>query len=166
MNKIKNIFSCLFSFVIIYIIIKGIYHSSYNPQGGVVEINSVQSEMTSLSIEEITKKMSRQDRLNDEDFLIMEKYLMYAKDETFAEEVGYDMFNYLKKNEQHNEQFLNYLKKGGRSRGDSIVQRMLQIMWIEIGEEYEEFDKFAHDFPLFLKNGVAKDSFNKLLDNL
>ena len=116
-------------------------------------------------IEEIAKKMSRQDRLNDEDFLILEKYLMYAKDETFAEEVGYNMFNYLKKNEQHNEQFLNYLKKEGRPREDSIVQRMLQIMWIDIGEEYEEFNKCAHDFPLFKNYGVAKGSFSKLRDN-
>ena len=110
-------------------------------------------------------------KLNDKVPLSNNDCLFILTDTTFGlgdyptEGIGYNLFNLLKENPQANELFLIATKGFSKEECDKNLQNLMNLMAIDIAFEYEQYEDFLNDFPLFSKCDGIEELFYTIKAN-
>lgn len=87
-------------------------------------------------------------------------------DEGFSEGVGNSLFNLLCGNRKANKLFSNARKNFTKAEGDTNMRRLMALMSIDIVlAEYERYEDFLDDFPMFRDCDGAEEEFNWIKAN-
>jgi hypothetical protein len=121
------------------------------------------SQQPQPDISNVSKKMQKQEKLTSPDYDCICGFLFNNSDESKSEEIGYQLFEYLKNNQLNNTAFLSYLN--GKDTKEKVIKSLIQIMCIDIGEEKYTYDTFIKDFEMFSNSISAKNAFNECMRN-
>ena len=113
----------------------------------------------------VLSRMNNQKELIDADYNTIIDFLLTNNNESNSEEVGYAIFEYLKKNKYGNVGFALQLNKKEKSLKDTLLSRLVQIMCIDLGEEDYTYEVFINDFELFKNSASAKKAFKDCMRN-
>ena len=87
-------------------------------------------------------------------------------DEGLSEGVGNSLFNLLCGNRKANKMFSNARKDFTLQEGNDNMRRLMALMSIDIAlAEYEDYEEFLDDFPMFRGCSEAEDEFNWIKEN-
>ena len=115
---------------------------------------------------DVLQKMSFKARLSDVEYALICNFLLENKDEEKSEEVGYVLFEYLKANRVSNQTFKFYLLQKDSVYRTTVTRNLVDIMCLDLGEEYHTYSKLIEDFPLFENDLQAQAAFNRCMTNL
>ena len=88
-------------------------------------------------------------------------------DEGHSEGVGNYLFNYLCGYPKSNKLFTNVQKNFSSQEGDQKLISLMELMSIDIAlAEYENYEEFLGDFPMFKGCKGAEEQFNSIIDNM
>lgn len=118
-----------------------------------------------LDISIVVSRMHDKKELSEGDYITLYDFLLKNTDESKSEEVGYTLFEYLRKNKSKNNSFLQHLSKKEKAFKDTIMKELIQIMCIDLGEENYLYENFVNDFELFKNSISAKKAFKACMDN-
>ena len=119
------------------------------------------NDVSWLTIEE---KLNSDISLDDDDclFILSDTTL----DDGQSEGVGNSLFRLMKGNMQVNELFTNAQKRVTPEAGNRGLNRLLELMSSDIVlEEYESYERFLADFPMFRGCQGAEVVFNEIMAN-
>lgn len=119
----------------------------------------------STNISMVVKKMENHGQLNDVDYIIINGYLLNNKDESSSEGVGYTLFEYLKGNKLANDGYVAILNKKDSAYKEKILEKLIQIMCIDLGDEKYTYEKLISDFSLFKESNAAQKALKTCMDN-
>ena len=89
-----------------------------------------------------------------------------SNDEGLSEGVGNSLFNLLCGNRKANKMFSNARKDFTLQEGNDNMRRLMALMSIDIAlAEYEDYEEFLDDFPMFQGCSEAEDEFNWIKEN-
>ena len=112
---------------------------------------------------EVSEKMQRQEKLKNSDYDCICDFLFNNTDESASEEIGYQLFKFLKGNSLNNSAFLSYLN--GKETKKKVLKALIGQMCIDIGEEYSSYKAFIKDFTMFDNSISLKNAFDECLRN-
>lgn len=113
----------------------------------------------------VEEKMKYKAILNEVDYDMIGKFLTQNKDESLSEGVGYSLFEYLNGNASANEGYASYLNKKENAHKEKILEKLIRIMCIDLGEDNYTQDKLIHDFPLFKESKAAEAALKTCMAN-
>ena len=88
-------------------------------------------------------------------------------DEGHSEGVGNYLFNYLCGYPKSNKLFTNAQKNFSSEEGDQKLMSLMDLMSIDIAlAEYENYEEFLGDFPMFKGCKGAEEKFKSIEDNM
>ena len=88
-------------------------------------------------------------------------------DEGHSEGVGNYLFNYLCGYPKSNKLFTNAQKNFSSEEGDQKLIHLMDLMSIDIVlAEYENYEEFLGDFPMYRACKGAEENFKSILDNM
>ncbi|MBQ6743104.1 MAG: hypothetical protein IJR04_11050 [Bacteroidales bacterium] len=88
-------------------------------------------------------------------------------DEGHSEGVGNYLFNYLCGYPKSNKLFTNAQKNFSSEEGDMKLMSLMDLMSIDIAlAEYENYEEFLGDFPMFKGCKGAEEKFKSIVDNM
>ncbi len=116
-------------------------------------------------IKNIEIKISNNEKLTNLDLIFIDSFLTKNKDESKFEEIGYLLFEYLKKNKKNNFLFSNYLKTLDYNYQENFVHRLIKIMCIDISDDNYTYEKFIIVFELFKDYTITEKSIKECLSN-
>ena len=119
----------------------------------------------STNITMVVSKMENHVQLNDVDYNIINGFLSGNKDESTSEGVGYTLFEYLKGNKPANEGYDSFLNKKGSAYKEKILEKLIQIMCVDLGDEKYTYEKLTSDFSLFKESNAAQKALKTGMDN-
>ena len=86
-------------------------------------------------------------------------------DESLSESVGYELFHLLRNNPTNNRGFKSYLNAHQSEKCD-ILSALIALVSIDILENnYDSFESFVSDFPLFEDEECAAKTFAEVKEN-
>lgn len=138
-------------------------HSSVDSNQNIIAKKAELSDKLDISI--VVSRMRDKKELAEEDYIALDDFLLRNTDESKSEEVGYTLFEYLRKNKSKNNSFLQHLSKKEKAFKDAIMKELIQIMCIDLGEENYLYENFLNDFELFKNSVSAKKAFKACMDN-
>lgn len=118
-----------------------------------------------MDISEISSKMQKQEKLTEVDYAYICNFLFNNNDESISEEIGYRLFEHLQKKQLNNDSFASYLDSKEISFKEKVLDELIKIMCIDIGEENYTYDTFIKDFDLFKQSASSKKAFNECMNN-
>lgn len=116
-------------------------------------------------ISNVSEKMQKHEKLINADYDCICDFLFNNNDEAKSEEIGYQLFEYLKGKSSNNSAFMSYLNEKESTLKEKVLTALIQIMCIDIGEENYSYDIFVKDFPLFKNSVSARKTFNECMSN-
>ena len=119
----------------------------------------------SKDISMVLNKMKKKVQLNDVDFDVMGNFLSQNRDESRSEEAGYYLFEYLEGNKSANETYISFLNKKGKPYKEKILEKLVRIMCIDLGEANYTYEKLKNNFSLFKESNSAQKAFETCLNN-
>jgi hypothetical protein len=163
----------IMNFVLCYVMFFAACRHSNNPQevggGSVNEVSSTISEDAGIlnggGIKMVKDRMEKKVQIDTMDFKNICDFLFNENDEAESEEVGYVLFEYLKDRKKINKLFLSYLNGKTDAYKNKVMEGMVQIMCIDIGEENYDYERFINEFSLFDGNLDAKKAFEECMNN-
>lgn len=87
-------------------------------------------------------------------------------DDGHSEGVGNYLFNYLCGHPKSNELFTNAQKHFSSEEGDQKLLNLMDLMSIDIAFEYENYEEFLCDFPMYRACKGAEENFKIIIDNM
>ena len=138
-------------------------HSPVDSSKNIVNKRAGLSNKLDISI--VVIRMRDKKELAEGYYITLADFLLKNTDESKSEEVGYALFEYLQKNKSNNNSFRQYLSKKEKTYRDSIMEKLVQIMCIDLGEENYLYESFVNDFELFKNSISAKKTFKACMDN-
>lgn len=121
------------------------------------------SQQPQPDISNVSEKMQKQEKLTSPDYDCICDFLFNNTDESISEEIGYQLFEYLKGKSLNNTAFSSYLN--GKDKKEKVLTALIQAMCIDIGEENYTYDTFIKDFEMFSNSSSAKNAFNECMGN-
>lgn len=87
-------------------------------------------------------------------------------DDGHSEGIGNYLFNHLCGYRKHNNLFIDTRKHFPSEVGDENMLRLMDLMSVDIAvAEYEDYEEFLDDFPMFRGCSGAEDEFNWIKEN-
>jgi len=128
------------------------------------EIAADQTNTEELTWEAIDEKLAAGTLPNEAEclFILSDSTL----DEGLSEGVGNSLFNLLCGNRKANKTFSNARKGFTLEEGNEKLRRLMAMMSLDIIlAEYEDYEEFLDDFPMFRDCSGAEDEFNWIKEN-
>ena len=130
-------------------------------KGGAANESTTPNEITWTTIE---NKLANKSQLDEADcmFILTDTTL----DEGHSEGLGNYLFNYLCGYPKSNKLFINARKGFTKEEGDKKLLGLMDLMSIDIVlAEYENYEEFLDDFPMFKGCKGAEELFNAINAN-
>jgi hypothetical protein len=127
--------------------------------------NTANTKIDTVSSLHFLDKMKNKKGLIDSDYVSIHNFLITNNDESKSEEMGYTLFEYLKKSKANNLSFSTYLIKRGKKYQEDLLERLVKVMCIDIGEENYSYENFIKDFGLFKNSVAAKKALKDCMGN-
>lgn len=118
------------------------------------------------TIEAILKKMGKDIDVSEADYVYISNFLLKNVDESFSEEIGFTLFEYLKGNGNRNKIFASVFKTKDITYKNKVLKALIQVMCIDLGEEKYTYVKLLKDFSIFEGSSSVKTAFDTCLSNL
>ena len=128
-------------------------------KGGAANESTTPNEITWTSIE---NKLANKSQLDEADcmFILTDTTL----DEGHSEGLGNYLFNYLCGYPKSNKLFSNAQKNFSSQEGDQKLISLMDLMSIDIAlAEYENYDEFLGDFPMFKGCKGSEEEYNNII---
>lgn len=138
-------------------------HSSVDSNQNIIQNEAELSGKFDIS--DVVSRMRGKKELSEGDYITLDDFLLKNTDEAKSEEVGYVLFEHLRKNKSKNNSFLQHLSKKEKVFRDTILKELIQIMCIDLGEENYLYENFVNDFELFKNSISAKKAFKACMEN-
>ena len=120
------------------------------------------AEITWTTIED---KLANEIPLDENDclFILTDTTL----DDGHSEGIGNYLFNFLCGYPKSNKLFTNAQKNFSNEEGDQKLIHLMNLMSIDIAlAEYENYEEFLGDFPMYRACKGAEENFKSILDNM
>ena len=128
-------------------------------KSGAANESTTPNEITWTSIE---NKLANKSQLDEADcmFILTDTTL----DEGHSEGLGNYLFNYLCGYPKSNKLFTNAQKNFSSQEGDQKLISLMDLMSIDIAlAEYENYEEFLSDFPMFKGCKGAEEKYNNII---
>lgn len=159
----------------LFLIIFAVSCNSKNEKSKITQTNLVQnntenkaetvSQQLHFGIAEVSAKLQKQEELTEVDYNCICNFLFNNRDESMSEEIGYQLFEYLKGNKLNNNNLLIYLDKKDSALKEKVLKSLIEVMCIDIGEENYSYEIFIKDFAVFTDSVSAKIAFYECMSN-
>jgi hypothetical protein len=113
----------------------------------------------------VVTKMDNHAALDNADYNIIDRYLLYNHDEDGSEGIGYSMYNYLKGNKPANEGYFYFLNNKGIAFKEKIFPKLINLMCIDIADDKYTYEKLVSDFSLFKESNAAEKALKTCIVN-
>ena len=131
-------------------------------KNGAANESTTPNEITWTSIE---NKLANEIPLDENDclFILTDTTL----DDGHSEGIGNYLFNFLCGYPKSNKLFTNAQKNFSSEEGDQKLIHLMDLMSIDIVlAEYENYEEFLGDFPMYRACKGAEENFKSILDNM
>ena len=109
--------------------------------------------------------LNRMDGQKNRDIADICDFSLHNYDESLSESVGYELFHLLRNNPTNNRGFKSYLNAHQSEKCD-ILSALIALVSIDILENnYDSFESFVSDFPLFEDEECAAKTFAEVKEN-
>lgn len=126
---------------------------------------AARSRADTTDILNVESKMRGNKNLVEADYVFIVNFINNNNDESSSEEFGYTLFQYLRKNKSRNISFLNFISKRDKTYQNILLDKLIKIMCIDIGEENYTYEKLIKDFALFANNETIRKSLKSCAGN-
>ena len=110
-------------------------------------------------------RMDGKKELSNRDIADICDFSLHNYDESLSESVGYELFHLLRNNPTNNRGFKSYLNAHQSEKCD-ILSALIALVSIDILENnYDSFESFVSDFPLFEDEECAAKTFAEVKEN-
>ena len=113
----------------------------------------------------VVEKMNGHAMLDNADYNIIDRYLLYNHDEDGSEGIGESMYNYFKGNKPANESYFNFLTNKGSAFKEKILPKLILQMSIDIGDDKYTYEELVRDFSLFKESKAAEKALKTCMAN-
>ena len=131
-------------------------------KSGTTSDTATTDEITWTTIED---KLANEIPLDENDclFILSDTTL----DDGHSEGVGNYLFNFLCGYPKSNKLFTNVRKNFSSQEGDQKLIRLMDLISIDIAlAEYENYEEFLGDFPMYRACKGAEENFKRIIDNM
>ena len=131
-------------------------------KSGTTSDTATTDEITWTTIED---KLANEIPLDENDclFILSDTTL----DDGHSEGVGNYLFNFLCGYPKSNKLFTNVRKNFSSQEGDQKLIRLMDLISIDIAlAEYENYEEFLGDFPMYRACKGAEENFKSIIDNM
>ena len=131
-------------------------------KSGTTSDTATTDEITWTTIED---KLANEIPLDENDclFILSDTTL----DDGHSEGVGNYLFNFLCGYPKSNKLFTNVRKNFSSQEGDQKLIRLMDLISIDISlAEYENYEEFLGDFPMYRACKGAEENFKSIIDNM
>lgn len=130
-------------------------------KSGTTSDTATTDEITWSAIE---NKLANEIQLDENDclFILSDTTL----DDGHSEGVGNYLFNFLCGYPKSNKLFTNAQKNFSSEEGDQKLLDLMDLMSIDIALEYENYEEFLCDFPMYRACKGAEENFKRIIDNM
>ena len=141
-------------------------HAEQTTKDPASDTNSIKKSFPeSKDIFMVEDKMKSKAILNDVDYGIIGKFLTQNKDESISEGVGMSLYEYLKGNSLANEGYVTFLNKKDNAYKEKVLEKLIAIMCIDLGEDKYTYDKLISDFSVVKGSNAAQKALNTCIAN-
>ena len=110
-------------------------------------------------------RIDGQKELSNRDIADICDFSLHNYDACLSEAVGYELFRLLRNNPSNNQAFKSYVE-ALQSEKCEILSALIALMSIDILENnYDSFESFVHEFPLFEDEECASKTFAEVKEN-
>ena len=110
-------------------------------------------------------RMDGKKELSNRDIADICDFSLHNYDESLSESIGYELFHLLRNNPTNNRGFKSYLDAHQSEKCD-ILSALIALVSIDILENnYDSFESFVSDFPLFEDEECAAKTFAEVKEN-
>ncbi|MDR2854028.1 MAG: hypothetical protein LBV31_01840 [Prevotellaceae bacterium] len=118
-----------------------------------------------INLSKTFDKLRYKKKLENDDYIIINKFLLTNTDESQSEELGYLLYEYLRNDAAKNTDYLDFLENQSIANKDSILCLLIQSMCIDLGEDDYNYEKLIKDFCIFKGNTLAQKKLNECINN-
>ena len=144
-------------------LISKINSTAYDTSSG--EIQIVFDQLKNNSISSILLKMKKQSNLSNSDYSTICNFILTNHNESLSEEVGYNLYSYLKGIKIRNNNFRSFLQTKDSAFKARVLVALVEIMCIELGEDHNKYEKIISDFSILKGNNSALKALKFCINN-
>lgn len=126
---------------------------------------NINNDSDDSAIDNLLKKIKGRESLNSEEYAIISKYALENNDEAASEEIGYLLFQYFRNDKKKNDEFILFLGKEPKAYQIELLNKLVELMCIDFGEEKYTYERLVIDFQFFDKQVTTKAVFNACMEN-